>query len=387
MDTISHVKPRLKTGTITLPLPSRTYVGNGQSGIEIFSPARAAIASFDGQKSCLEIGNSMDIPLNQIEELVSELDEAHLLDTSVGKIRVHERFHSSNTNRASHDGDDRHDGAFQQMQAKIASELSFTTWLEGVRDGGVSAISERRYVNVSIYGESRVATLLFGILLASGLSQTSLHVSDKRIIGEADTCAGFLRPSDIGASLNSRTRELAGELSLFPLMHPAPPVKAIPKSGAKAREAKMNESTRIQFADTSPSIAIAIGEPPADLIQEWMSRGIPHLLVDTPDAASLMIGPLVIPGHTPCAQCIALAREEQGEIWTGVDWQRNISPRCEVPVSVAHHVAGLIALELLRFVDSGKSEIIGSRIRLNYHAPLQSGRTVYARHPACGCTW
>lgn len=387
MDTLSHVTPRLKTGTIILPLPSRTYVGNGQRGIEIFSPARAAIACLDGQRNCVEIGTSLDIPLNEIEELIIQLDEAHFLDTSVGKIRVHERFHSRNTNRASHDGDNSHDGAFQQMQVKIASELSFTTWLDGVRDGGVSAISERRNMKVSIYGDSRVATLLFGILLASGLSQTSLHVSDQRIVGEEDTCAGFLRPSDIGASLNARTRELAGDLSLFPLSHPAPPAKIVPKSGAKAREAKINASAATTSADTSSLIAIAIGDLPADLIQGWMSKGVPHLLVDAPDAASLMIGPLVIPGQTPCARCIALAREEQSEIWSAVDWQRNISPRHEVPVSVAHHVAGLIALELLRFVDSGESEIIGSRIRFNYHAPLQGGRTVYARHPACGCTW
>jgi bacteriocin biosynthesis cyclodehydratase domain-containing protein len=118
-----------------------------------------------------------------------------------------------------------------------------------------------------------------------------------------------------------------------------------------------------------------------------MSTGTPHLLVDTPDAASLVVGPLVIPGQTPCARCIALAREEQSEIWSGVDWQRNILQSAEVPVSVAHHIAGLIALELLRFIDSGDSEMIGSRVRCNYHSPLQGGRIIYARHPACGCSW
>jgi hypothetical protein len=387
MNTLAHLKPRLKTGITILPLSSRTFVGNAQRGLEIFSPVRAALPSIDGVKSCLEIGNALNIPIEEIEELITELDQAHLLDTSVGKLSVHSRFHSSSTHRASHVVDDSHDGAYLQMQSKIASELSFTTWHEGVRDGGVDAISERRNVSVAIHGDSRIATLLFGILLASGLSQTSLYASEKRIIGEEDTCAGFLRPSDIGAPLIGRTQELSRELSLFPPHLPSPPIMAKVRSrhgGKKRQESDQNEG---ELSTSLRSMAIAIGDAPADLIQGWLSKGVPHLLVSAPDGASLIIGPLVIPGKTPCARCIALTREEQSEIWSGVDWQRNISPSAEVPVSVAHHVAGLIALELLRFVDTGNSEVIGARVRFNYHAPLQGGRTLYARHPACGCSW
>jgi len=389
MNTLAYLKPRLKTGITILPLPSRTFVGNAQRGLEIFSPVRAALPSIDGVKSCLEIGNALNIPIEEIEELITELDQAHLLDTSVGKLSVHSRFHSSSTHRASHVVDDSHDGAYLQMQSKIASELSFTTWHDGVRDGGVDAISERRNVSVAIHGDSRIATLLFGILLASGLSQTTLYASEKRIIGEEDTCAGFLRPSDIGAPLMGRTQELSRELSLFPPHQPSPTVKTKPKArshhgGKKRQEIEQNEGEQ---STSLRSMAIAIGEAPADLIQGWLSKGVPHLLVGAPDGASLIIGPLVIPGKTPCARCIALTREDQSEIWSGVDWQRNISPSAEVPVSVAHHVAGLIALELLRFVDTGNSEVIGARVRFNYHAPLQGGRTIYARHPACGCSW
>ncbi|MCX6429946.1 MAG: hypothetical protein NTX12_03070 [Actinobacteria bacterium] len=393
MNTLAHLIPRLKTGITILPLPSRTFVGNAQRGLEIFSPVRAALPSIDGVKSCLEIGNTLNIPLEEIEELITQLDQAHLLDTSVGKLSVHSRFHSSSAHRASHVVDDSHDGAYLQMQSKIASELSFTTWHDGVRDGGVDAISERRNVSVAIHGDSRIATLLFGILLSSGLSQTTLHASEKRIIGEEDTCAGFLRPGDIGAPLIGRTQELARELSLFPPHLPSPPTKSKAKSKAKARsrhnEKKQEQSgqNEEELGTSLRSIAIAIGEAPADLIQGWLSKGVPHLLIDAPDGASLIIGPLVIPGKTPCARCIALTREEQSEIWSGVDWQRNISPNAEVPVAVAHHVAGLIALELLRFVDTGDSEVIGARVRFNYHAPLQGGRTIYARHPACGCSW
>jgi hypothetical protein len=379
-ESITRTKPRLKIGALVHALENRTYVGNLSAGIEIHSSARTALASLNGDLTCHELSSVLGIPMDEIETLVRNLDEAHLLDTEVGRISFHSRFHSRNAHRPSHDADDSNDGAYQQLQSKIASELSFTTWLNGVRDGGIGKLSERRSVSVTIYGESRIALLLFGILAASGVSQTTLQVSKRRTIKEEDTCAGYLRANDIGLPLLARVRELSRELSLFPSN------QGTSKTAANHTELKNDgENTR--------QLAIAVGAAPADLIQEWMSQGIPHLLVENPDAASITVGPLVIPGKTPCARCISLARQDQGDIWSDIAWQRNTSPAAEVPVAVAHHISGLIALELLRFIDATNcqitesSELAGARVRFDYHAPLRGGRTLYARHPACGCTW
>lgn len=364
-----NVRAHLKVGTILLHRADYTYVGRSDRGLEVVSPARAALGAMDGSHTCQELSDSLGIPLSDITALVGELDRADLIDTHTSKISVHTRFHSPNAHRASHDSDDHNDGAFQQLQAKLLPELSFTRWLPDVRDGGVATIDRRRDWHVGIYGESRIATLLYGILLSSGISRASLHAHDEtKRIGEEDLCAGFLHPSDIGLSYANRTQELARELSLFPTTNQANQVK---KEGERK----------------SQTIMVAVGNVPADQVQQWMSEGIAHLLIDSPESASMSIGPIVIPGQSPCARCVSMALEDQNPAWREISIQRLLMPANEAPVSVAHHIAGVAALELLRFIDEGKSELIGASARINYHQPTSVVQQSFSRHPACGCNW
>lgn len=365
---LSTVKPHLKLGSILAPRLNSTYIGRSDQGLEVSSPARAALAVMDGSRTCEELSESLGIPLSEILTLISELDQAGLIDTQTSKISVHTRFHSPNAHRASHDSDDSSDGAVQQLQAKLQPELSFTTWLADVRDGGVCTMSKRREWHVSIFGDSRIATLLYGILLSSGITHTSLHsLDDHKTISEEDICAGFLHPSDIGLLYANRTQELSRELSLFPVTK--------------------SPITKNVGDENSRRMMVAIGHTPADQVQEWMSNGIPHLIIDSPDSARISLGPIVIPGQTPCARCISMALEDQNPAWREIAMQKLIKPAKEVPVAVAHHIAGLAGLELLRFVDEGQSDLIGRCARIDYHRPTISMQQSFTRHPACGCNW
>lgn len=366
-DDIANIKPRLKTGTLVLPRGERTFVGRVDSGIEVSLPAAPVIlAAMNGRASCQEISIDLAVPIEHLTSLVLELDGAHLLDTEHSKITVHTRFHSPNPHRSTHIGDDSNDGAYQQLQSRISPELSFTTWLSNVRDGGVSLMGARRNCEIMIFGNSRIAILLYGILLSSGISQTSLIAKrEPSTITDQDLCAGYLRASDIGLSLKTRTDELRRELSLFP---------ALP-------------SRSVSEEIVTKKIRVAVGTPPADQLQQWMSDGIPHLLIENPDCASINIGPLVLPGKTPCWRCISLAKEDQNVIWREIERQWLASHPAEVPVAVAHHVAGLAALELLRFIDVGQSQLIGHSLRVDYHSPCNTEPRLFTRHPACGCNW
>lgn len=364
---LESIRPHLKLGSVLAPRSNSTYVGRNDQGLEVSSSARAALAVMDGSRTCEELSESLGIPLSEILTLISELDQAGLIDTQTSKISVHTRFHSPNAHRASHDSDDSSDGAVQQLQAKLQPELSFTTWLAGVRDGGVATVSKRREWHVSIFGDSRIATLLYGILLSSGISHTSLHsLDDHKTISEEDVCAGFLHPSDIGLLYANRTQELSRELSLFP----------VTKSPTAENE---SENPR--------RMMVAVGHAPADQVQEWMSNGVPHLIIGGPDSARISLGPIVIPGQTPCARCISMALEDQNLLWREIAMQKLIKPVKEVPVAVAHHIAGLAGLELLRFVDEGQSGLIGRCARIDYHRPTISVQQAFTRHPACGCNW
>lgn len=350
-----------------MPLGERTFVGRVDSGIEISIPSAPAIlAAMTGSVNCQKISDDLGVPLVLLANLVLELDGAHLLDTEQTKITVHARFHSPNPLRSTHEGDDSNDGAFQQLQCKISPELSFTTWLSNVRDGGVSLMGARRNCEITIFGDSRIAILLYGILLSSGISHTSIVAKrEPSTIADQDLCAGYLRASDIGLSLKTRTDELKRELSLFPML-----------SSQSA-----NEET------VTKKITVAVGTPPPDQLQQWMSDGIPHLFVENPDCASINIGPLVLPGKTPCWRCVSLGKADQNVIWREIERQMMMTLPSEVPVAVAHHVAGMVALELLRFIDSGESQLIGHSLRVDYHTPCNTKRRLLARHPACGCSW
>ena len=363
--TYNNVRPHLKVGTTLVSHDAATFIGRYDQGLEVISPARAALIDMDGTRTCAELSQLHGVPLSDITMLLQELDSAGLIDTEKAKISVHARFHSPNANRATHDGDDSNDGAVQQLRARLTPELAATTWLPMVRDGGVTAISQRREWQVAIHGDSRIATLIFGLLLASGVSQTSLVCADaRRRVQEVDMCAGFLHPSDIGLPYTTRMQELSRELSLFPTMKGA---EESSKSGRK--------------------IAIAVGNVPADQVQHWMSEGIPHLFVDPLDGAKILIGPLVIPGQSPCARCVEMALEDQNPTWREIAMERLWKPISEVPVALAHHIAGLVALEILHFMDEGRSELVGKRIGLDYQRPTQEVPQSFTLHPACGCNW
>lgn len=365
---LENLRPHLKLGTIVLPHKNSTYVGRSDQGLEVSSPARPALAAMDGVRTCEELSQALGIPLSEIVTLVSELDRAGLIDTQTSKISVHTRFHSPNAHRASHHSDDSNDGAVQQLQARLLPELFFTTWLADVRDGGVSAISRRREWQINIYGDSRIATLLYGILLSSGITYTSVQsLNDHKKISEEDLCAGFLHSSDIGLLYANRTQELSRELSLFPMTK--------------------DPTTKRGDDEKSQRIMVAVGNAPADQVQEWMSNGIPHLFIDGPDSATISLGPIVIPGQTPCVRCLSMALEDQNPAWREISMEKLLKPTREVPVAIAHHIAGVAALELLRFIDEGESQLIGRCARIDYHRPTNNEQHSFTRHPACGCNW
>ncbi len=361
----AQTKPALKTGTLVIARGENTYVGRSDYGIDYEGAhVRSILACFSGTRTCAEIAHELECDLDSVTSLVAELDGLHFLDTQKSAIVLSDRYRAPGVEALpdSGFGDDNLDATFQQIKSKIRPELSLTTWGPEVRDSGVAVMSARQDQPVLIYGNSRIAILLYGILLSSGVSQTSL-ISDEpsRLIGDVDLCGGFLRLSDIGSSLNDRIKSIRPELSLFPLNC---------AGSKKPRE-----------------IAISVGPPTPELLQTWMSECIPHMFIEDPECASITIGPLVIPGTTPCWRCTALTQDDEHIAWTEVQWQRRIAPRHETPVSVAHHVAGLAALELLHFIDTGSSDLLGSTLGINYLSAIESTHRTFLHHPACGCRW
>jgi hypothetical protein len=359
------IRPRLKRGAIVLSLSdsliegNRVFVGCNGSGIQCEALGiRTIIAAFDGKKSAQEIAEALAIDSEIVSQVVGQLLSAGLIDYLVTQIVAPGRFKEQ---------DQSSDAGYIQLQSKITPELSATTWIAGVNDGGVEVLTNRRMALIEISGENRVATQLYGILLASGVTQTKMASASRRDrarIGNQDMCAGLLTSSDVGSNFQHTLEDKARELALFP-------------------------SKDKSSADEIPEVflKVFIGNGHEVLIAQSMSEDEIHLIVAAPDGPSIDIGPLVIPGKSACSRCVTLARSDQHSLSREIDIFRSTHTELEIPVTVAHFVAAQIASEILRFIDTKKSALISTRVRTNYLDVCNPQHIRFARHPLCGCSW
>jgi len=359
------IRPRLKRGAIVLSLSdsliegNRVFVGCNGSGIQCEALGiRTIIAAFDGKKSAQEIAEALAIDSEIVSQVVGQLLSAGLIDYLVTQIVAPGRFKEQ---------DQSSDAGYIQLQSKITPELSATTWITDVNDGGVEVLTKRRMALIEISGENRVATQLYGILLASGVTQTKMASASRRDrarIGNQDMCAGLLTSSDVGSNFQHTLEDKARELALFP-------------------------SKDKSSADEIPEVflKVFIGNGHEALIAQSMSEDEIHLIVAAPDGPSIDIGPLVIPGKSACSRCVTLARSDQHSLSREIDIFRSTHTELEIPVTVAHFVAAQIASEILRFIDTKKSALISTRVRTNYLDICNPQHIRFARHPLCGCSW
>ena len=292
-------------------------VAAAQRAISISHPgARAIIAKFDGEHSAIEISDELNAPIAVIDQIITQLISAQLLDITKSKIKLHNRFQSTIAQRAAQTQDQSNDAFFRQLQLRMAPELSQTTWVENIVDGGVELLSGRQNFGVEIHGNNRVATLIYAGLLASGVSNTKFSLTSRRekyAIGDADLGTGILRVNDFGLTYKSRIEELAREWSLFPTA--SKNVKGITNAPIPER-----------------NLRVVVGNFAPELIDQIMRDEMDHLFVGELIGGAAHCGPLVVPAKTPCHNCIKLSRAEQ----YGMDHLIPLTPmNDEPPVSIA----------------------------------------------------
>jgi hypothetical protein len=370
---VADPKPRLKTGVqISVPIAEiekSLIIATAHRAVTIHHPgARAIIAKFDGEHSAHQISDEVNAPIEVVENVIIELLDAQLVDINKSKVRLHNRFQSHIAQRAAHTEDQSNDASYRQLQQRMVSELSQTTWVEGVIDGGVELLSARQSFGVEIYGSNRVATLIYNGLLASGVTNTRFSITSRRAhsaIGDLDLGTGILRTTDYGLNYVARMEELAREWSLFPT----------PSKNVKGS---------IDALIPERNLRIVIGQYPAELIEQLMRDDMDHFFVGQIVGGAALCGPLVVPAKTPCKSCIEIGVSER----YGMENLEPVNSHCdELPVSVGYQVAGVATQAVLQLIDTGASEFIGSQLTFDYLSPAPGALTRFARHPKCPCQW
>jgi hypothetical protein len=366
-------KPRLKQGVQISQADSdeekSLVIASAYHAISINHPgARAIIAKFDGQHCAADISAEIDAPIDVVQKVIDQLAISQLLDITTTKIRLHNRFQSPIAERAANTEDQSNDASFKQLQLRMSSELSQTTWVDGVIDGGVEILSARQNFGVEIHGENRLATLIYAALLASGVTNTKFSIASHRelnSIGDSDLGTGVLRISDFGLNYKSRIEELTREWSLFPT-------------------ASKNVKGTISSPIPERNVRLIVGTHTPQLIEQLMRDQMDHLFAGEVLGGAAYAGPLVKPGKTPCVQCLEKGKSERSGIEHMVPLAAH---RGEIPVAICYQLAGTIVQAILKLIDTGTCELTGAQMRFDYTTLIHQEPVRFARHPQCQCQW
>lgn len=118
-------------------------------------------------------------------------------------------------------------------------------------------------------------------------------------------------------------------------------------------------------------VLVAQGRAPGWAGAPWQARGVPHLPVVL-GPGDLVVGPLVLPGRTPCLRCT-------GPAWSG----SSVTAADEVPAGALLLSAAVVAVTVLGVIR-GDASLGGISTELSLHG-LRLTHRVWGPRPGCRC--
>jgi hypothetical protein len=288
-------------------------------------PVRAALALLDGTREPHQVladARTAGCPPERAAALLDLLDEAGLLDDAGRPLGL---------------------GALSPAERDaLGPDLAAVVGEHGRSAGDV--LTRRRAARVVVRGAGRVGSLVAALLATSGVA--AVVVDDPEAV----------RPQDTG------------------------PAAADLADCGQGRA----EVARQRLARVAPS---AVGVPAAADLEVLCRPGPlpdgPHLVAEVRDGVGI-VGPLVVPGRTPCLRCLDLTRTDLDPDWPALSAQL---PEREgpAPVVLAAAVAAQAAAQALHALDgAGRPATAGGTLEL---APpdWRWRRRTWPVHPDCGC--
>lgn len=328
-----------------------------------FGPLDIATGSFlellDGTRGLpllREEARALDLSDHQAEILVRRLMNAGLVDD----VRAGGPEADALRNRP---------GALDRHRPDLAS-LSVVHPEPG---GGMRRLAARRAMRVQVRGAGRVGAAIAAVLSGSGVGR--VEVLDGGHTEPCDISPGGLPPASVGERRDTAARQLVRRSAAGP----AP--RAAETAGSPA-----GGEPGLSLIVMAPRDSFTAYVPDPRAAEPWITSGTPHLYAGVMEATGF-VGPLVLPGGTACAGCLALDRAAGDEDWTRMlsQWQsgrRTAVQACDLGLATA--VAGLAAAHALSFLDGELPASTGARWEAAL--PLLDWRTErLGPHPDCSC--
>ena len=268
---------------------------------------------------------------------------------------------------------DHRDASFNQLRVRSAPELLQAEWSDGKSDGGTSTLAARSQFPIELSGRSRVITLLYSILLTSGV--TKVRFADrhhKPLVTDSDIGFGGLQESDIGLSYYEGAESKRRGISLFPI----------------------DRNFHYELDISRPLAVIHYGDCDPEMLVHWTNQKMAHFVIHAPIGDEIAVGPMVLPGQSPCVRCLSLY-EVDNFGFTRLE-RIDLSTVDELPAVTAYYVAAIAAAQILNFIDQRLSDIdspqprntgIGEVAYINFQKLTEPQVVAIARHPLCGCDY
>ncbi|MGR3934641.1 ThiF family adenylyltransferase [Streptomyces sp. BRA346] len=233
-------------------------------------------------------------------------------------------------------------------------------------------LAARRATRVQVRGAGRVGAAVAAVLASSGVGQ--VDVVDGGCVEPWDVAPGGLVAEQIGERRDVAARRM--------VRRTAPG----PRPRARTGEAPPGGEPGLALVVIAPRDGLAAYAPDPAAAEPLLASGTPHLYAGVIEGTGV-VGPLVLPGVTPCAGCVAAARAEREPVWPRMlaQWRsgrRGAAPACDTALATV--VAGLAASRALAFLDGGLPGGAAARWELALPALSWQAERVEA-HPGCEC--
>lgn len=349
-----QLKPALRrawrgAGTVQIGLdPSRGVLLDGLTAGDAH-----VIAALDGSydlTALLSRANGAGVSAERVHQLLSLLREADVL--------VPARTTRAQLSQLDHG-----------TRERLEPDAAIWSVVHPRAGDGFGVLAGRARRCVAVLGAGRTGAGIATTLAAAGVGQVLVH-DDARV-----------RPQDVGAAAHQHDGiSLPRQESVRRVISRVAPATSTTSSRGRVR----------------PDLVVLVGHGVIDArrADRLVREDVAHLAVVVRESG-VVIGPLVVPGSSPCLRCLDLHRTARDPGWPHLVSQLVARPGGLEPPeesALATAVAGLATLQVLLHLDGlaldGLDEPASVAATLELELPdgLVSRRPWFP-HPACGCHW
>lgn len=167
------------------------------------------------------------------------------------------------------------------------------------------------------------------------------------------------------------------------LVWPGPPPQAM-KRLSDGHPGRLTHAGHLSPIGAPPALTVvsaSAAEPDRSVLRQLEAS--PHLIVRGSDLG-VAVGPLVVPGQTPCLRCEDLHRTARDPAWPQLLAQLCLPRNGPPDAADLHWAVATAAVQVRSWLAGGLPDTLGTSLELDADGSLRARRL--RAHSGCGCT-